>query len=232
MAETLDAFGEIAISVFAAMIDEGDLVGAAGVEIALEDVGGEIVIARDGAGTALGVTRYSSRRFLVGVFWRGGRGFAHRLPTARHYADVKIRPQCAANRRGNGLSSVRNCAMTWPQRPANAPKCLRRSLPHDFEPRPHPHHPCRQPAAQRDFERPSDRAGGRQGLRRQSSWPTKWTKRSAMSSRNRWRPASMSAMTASSAASAFRPMCRSACRASPACRSAAAAASSRNFPNW
>jgi len=40
------------------------------------------------------------------------------------------------------------------------------------------------------------------------------------------------AMTASSAASDFRLMCRSACRASPACRSAAAAASSRNFPIW
>src|SRR5579864_6594695 len=46
MAEPLDAVGEIGVAVFAAMIDEGDLVGAAGGEIALQDVGGEIVVAR------------------------------------------------------------------------------------------------------------------------------------------------------------------------------------------
>ena len=48
---------------------------------------------------------------------------------------------------------------------------------------------------------------------------------------SRWKPASTSAMTASSGASVSRPTCRSACRASPACRSAAAAASSRNSPS-
>ncbi len=47
VAEALGALGEIGIAVFAAMIDEGDLAGAAGIEIALENVGGEIVVARD-----------------------------------------------------------------------------------------------------------------------------------------------------------------------------------------
>jgi hypothetical protein len=34
VAEALDAVGEIGIAVFAAMIDESDLVGAAGVDVA------------------------------------------------------------------------------------------------------------------------------------------------------------------------------------------------------
>ena len=49
--------------------------------------------------------------------------------------------------------------------------------------------------------------------------------------RSRKRPASISAMTASSSASASRPICRSACPASAANRNAAAAATMRNFPN-
>ena len=36
---------------------------------------------------------------------------------------------------------------------------------HDPQPRPHPHHPCRQPAAQREAVRPADGAGGRQAAR-------------------------------------------------------------------
>ena len=36
MAEALDAVGKFGIAVFAAMIDESDLVGAPGVEIALQ----------------------------------------------------------------------------------------------------------------------------------------------------------------------------------------------------
>jgi hypothetical protein len=60
MAEPLDAVGEIGIAVFAAMIDEGDLVGAAGVEIALQDVGGEIVVARHrGRGWQLALWRFA-----------------------------------------------------------------------------------------------------------------------------------------------------------------------------
>ena len=46
-AEARDAVGELAVGPAAARIDEGRLVGAAGVEIALENVGGEIVVARD-----------------------------------------------------------------------------------------------------------------------------------------------------------------------------------------
>jgi len=46
MAKTFDPVGELGIGIFAAMIDEGDLVGAAAVEIARKDIGGEIVVAR------------------------------------------------------------------------------------------------------------------------------------------------------------------------------------------
>src|SRR5262249_8149718 len=46
MAEALDPVGELGIAIFAAMIDEGDLVGAASVEIARKDIGREIVVAR------------------------------------------------------------------------------------------------------------------------------------------------------------------------------------------
>ena len=83
---------------------------------------------------------------------------------------------------------------------------------HDFQPRPHPHHPCRQPAAQRKAVRSPDAAGGRRSHTTRRRWPPRWTRPSATSSRSRWRPASTSAMTASSSGSASRPTCRSACR--------------------
>ena len=47
MAEALDPLGKLAISVLAAVVDIGELAAAAGVEIALEDIGGEIVVAGD-----------------------------------------------------------------------------------------------------------------------------------------------------------------------------------------
>ena len=47
--EARDAVGELAVGPGAARIDEGRLVGTAGLEIAVEDVGGEIVVARDRA---------------------------------------------------------------------------------------------------------------------------------------------------------------------------------------
>ena len=46
VAEALDAFGQFAIGIAAALVDERDLPGASGIEIALEDIGGEIVVAR------------------------------------------------------------------------------------------------------------------------------------------------------------------------------------------
>ena len=50
MAEALDPRRQRRVGVAAAVIDIGDLVAAAGIEIALEDVGGEIVVARNGVG--------------------------------------------------------------------------------------------------------------------------------------------------------------------------------------
>ena len=47
MTETLDAFGEFAIGPALALIDVSELAGTAGVQIALENIGGEIVIAQD-----------------------------------------------------------------------------------------------------------------------------------------------------------------------------------------
>ncbi len=45
MSETFDARGEIGIGITAAMIDIGRFAAPAGVEIALEDIGREIIIA-------------------------------------------------------------------------------------------------------------------------------------------------------------------------------------------
>ena len=98
------------------------------------------------------------------------------------------------------------------------------------QPRPHPHHPCRQPAAQRDAVRPADPARGGRGHRHRRAGRARWTRRCATSSTSRRRPASTSAMTASSSASASRPMCRSACPALPACRSARSARDFEEIP--
>ena len=46
MTETLDTLGEFAIGPACALIDVGELAGAAGVQIALENIGGEIVVAQ------------------------------------------------------------------------------------------------------------------------------------------------------------------------------------------
>ena len=45
MAEALDPFSETAVVPAAALVDIGDLAGPAGVEIALENIGGEVVLA-------------------------------------------------------------------------------------------------------------------------------------------------------------------------------------------
>ena len=58
VAEALDALGEIAVGPAAARIDKGQFCGTAGIEIALENVGGEIVVARD---RAFGRTRRQIR---------------------------------------------------------------------------------------------------------------------------------------------------------------------------
>ena len=84
MAEALDPLGKLGIGVLAAVIDIGEFVAAAGVEIALEDIGGEIVVARDG-----GFRRRIAHRGVSS----SARAFAHPLPTTKHYADVKIRRQ-------------------------------------------------------------------------------------------------------------------------------------------
>ena len=54
VAEALDALGKLAIGPAAARIDKGEFAGAAGIEIALENIGGEIVVARDRVGGARG----------------------------------------------------------------------------------------------------------------------------------------------------------------------------------
>src|SRR5262249_751052 len=77
VAEALDPVGEIAIAVFAAMIDESDLVAAPGLEIALQDVDGEVVVARHGGcawqlvpwcGARLNAIHRFCIRFLAGQF--------------------------------------------------------------------------------------------------------------------------------------------------------------------
>ncbi len=83
MAEALDALGKLAIGAGAAVIDEGGFAAAAGVEIALEDIGGEIVIARD-----RGRGRSATHR---GVSSRGMRGRCPPMLVPWHYADGEIR---------------------------------------------------------------------------------------------------------------------------------------------
>ena len=97
VAETLDAVGECAVGPAAALIDEGDLVGPAGIEIALENIGGEIVGARDrGVGRErreIGLREVSSRCFLP-----ARRVIARHLPRGQ-----RIMP--ARKFGGNALSS-------------------------------------------------------------------------------------------------------------------------------
>ena len=102
LAEAIDPVGKRGIGVLAAVIDIGEFVAAAGVEIALEDIGGEIVVARDG--------RFRRRIAHRGVS-SSARAFAHPLPTRKHYADVEIRRQWRCR---PALSLPRNCAMTGP----------------------------------------------------------------------------------------------------------------------
>ena len=80
--------------------------------------------------------------------------------------------------------------MTIMQAACDQPQCRakltarpRDGVHHDPQPRPHPHHPCRQPAAQREAVRPADGAGGRQELSIRRCSPTRWTRRSATSSK-------------------------------------------------
>ena len=69
---------------------------------------------------------------------------------------------------------------------------------HDLQPRPHPHHPCRQPAAQREAVRPADGAGGRQAVRPEGAGRRDGQGGAPRRRRRRWTPASTSATTASS----------------------------------
>ena len=170
MAEPFDALGERRVAVAAAIVDIGSFVAAAGVEIALEDVGREIVVARDrGTRVRSSAERYSSRRFLPG---RGLGSLPIACPPQAHYADGKI---CRNPRMVTAAALHRAKLRYGRDEPAAG-------VPHDFQPRPHPHHPCRQPAAQREAERPSGRAGGRQEPRSESCSPTRWTRRCGTSS--------------------------------------------------
>ena len=86
MGKTLHALRKLAVAVAAAMIDEGDLAAAAGVEIALEDIGREIVVARDGV-SGRARRQGSAERYSSGVSSPNRRGFAHVLPIVTHYGD-------------------------------------------------------------------------------------------------------------------------------------------------
>ena len=91
MAEALDPAGEVGIAVAAARIDEGGLAAAAGVEIALEDIGGEIVIARD-RGRRRAWRNATHRKFLpaTGGPWPTP---AQPIPLAGHYGYDRARLQ-------------------------------------------------------------------------------------------------------------------------------------------
>ena len=80
MAEALDPLGKLAISVLAAVIDIGDFAAAAGVEIALEDIGGEIVVAGNGRFRRRPHVR---RRIIHRCVSSSATGFAHPLPTTK-----------------------------------------------------------------------------------------------------------------------------------------------------
>jgi hypothetical protein len=98
MAETFDPLGQFAVgpalsgASILAVIDEGELAGAPGIDIALEDSGGEIVLARDR------LERRPRRRARRGGIHcafppLAGPEAAHRRPTLTHYAADGIRPQ-------------------------------------------------------------------------------------------------------------------------------------------
>jgi hypothetical protein len=104
MTEAFDALGELAVAPAFAVIDESELAGAAGIEIALENIGGEIVFARDRFNPALAFCLnmiFSENRFPpriksgAGFFrimlWRAGH--CPPLAHATHYAVDGIRPQ-------------------------------------------------------------------------------------------------------------------------------------------
>ena len=66
LSEALDPVGKRGIGVLAAGIDIGEFVAAAGIEIALEDIGGEIVVARDGdSGGALLIAAFPHQHGLL-----------------------------------------------------------------------------------------------------------------------------------------------------------------------
>ena len=189
-----DAVGKLAVGPGSARIDEGRLVGAAGLQIAVEDIGGEIVVARDRAHSG------------------GHRSFRARIGRNTHSHSPGEMNYYASGRQS------RNASIPTPPE----------QWFHDLQPRPHPHHPCRQPAAQREAVRPADGAGGRQSRRpegdgRRDGQGGPPCREGADGRRHRRRQRRRAA-----AGSASRPTCRSACPASPACRSAAAARSSRS----
>ena len=78
MAEALDAVGELAVAPCPVRIDEGGLAGAAGGEISVQDIGREIVVARDRIGGRRGRQRSRIDRH---------RGVS---PQDKHYAEGEI----------------------------------------------------------------------------------------------------------------------------------------------
>ena len=70
------------------MIDISELAGAAGVEIALEDVGSEIVVAL-GVVAATAAAGSGCTTFIAAFLPRAV-AIAHRLPTPTYYADMRI----------------------------------------------------------------------------------------------------------------------------------------------
>ena len=90
-AEAIGAAGELAVGQGFPRVDEGDFRRAAGVEIARQDVGGEIVIARNrisGHGRGRLWLHDVHRRFLPGPLV-----IAHLRPTPTHYGGMTILPQ-------------------------------------------------------------------------------------------------------------------------------------------
>jgi hypothetical protein len=163
MAEAIDALGERAVGPALALIDIGKLVGAAGVEIALEDIGREIVVARNRVdGRAAPQARLSDIHRGVSSRRAGGLTLAPHCPRPSIMPTTKIRQgnvSAAKLRYGNAVSNCRYDSRALEQ------SICRRSPYHDFKPRPHPHHPCRQPAAQRSAERTSGAARSGRKLR-------------------------------------------------------------------
>ena len=149
-AEALDAVGELAVGPGAARIDERGLVGAAGLEVAVQDVGREIVVARNRA-------RPGGHRRVPPVRGHRPQQSSHPLQTDAvlcrwDTAAAIVPPNDTKTSTNVGLASRQDA-------------CLQGSLRDDFKPRPHPDDACRQPAAQSGADRSAGPPRGRRADR-------------------------------------------------------------------